>query len=196
MKHRRFLALSFTLIVGLLTSASSYANHGFSPAPTQHANPEAAQDNSGAQRRGVTRVTGSVSYTNTFFTAGVAQPLIVLEDQSGFVNRDRRFVIPAESQVLGTITSDFYTSPFTYSLSLPAVPSAAAHDVDHDGMAETGVMVFAVAYWTNTWGDPYLERRDQGGGGWSTAYASTKVSQDRDSYLEVIRGQISGLRSR
>jgi C-terminal processing protease CtpA/Prc len=189
MKHRRFLALSFTLIVGLLTSASSYASHGFSPATTQDSNSEAAQDVSGAQRHGVTRVTGSVSYTNTFFTAGVAQPLIVLEDQSGFVNRDRRFVIPAESQVLGTITSDFYTSPFTYSLSLPAVPSAAAHDVDHDGMAETGVMVFAVAYWTNTWGDPYLERRDQGGGGWSTAYASTKVSQDRDSYLEVFGGK-------
>ena len=51
------------------------------------------------------------------------------------------------------------------------------------------VMVFAIAYWTNTWGDPYLERRDQGGGGWSSAYASTKVSSNRDSYLEVYGGK-------
>jgi C-terminal processing protease CtpA/Prc len=50
-------------------------------------------------------------------------------------------------------------------------------------------MVFAVAYWTNTWGDPYLERRDQGGGGWSTAYASTKVSDDPNSYREVYGGK-------
>ncbi len=50
-------------------------------------------------------------------------------------------------------------------------------------------MVFAIAYWTNTWGDPYLERRDEGGGGWSSAYASTKVSVDRDTYLEVYGGK-------
>jgi len=77
--------------------------------------------------------------------------------------------------VLGKLTSDFYTSPFTYTLSLPTRPSGTLNDVDHDGQKDTGVMVFAVAYWTNTWGDPYLERRDQGGGGWSTAYASIKV---------------------
>ena len=50
-------------------------------------------------------------------------------------------------------------------------------------------MIFAVAYWTNTWGDPYLERRDQGGGGWSSAYASTRVSDNRDTYLEVYGGK-------
>ena len=46
-----------------------------------------------------------------------------------------------------------------------------------------------MAYWTNTWGDPFLERRDQGGGGWSGAYASTKVSDDPNSYLEVYGGK-------
>jgi C-terminal processing protease CtpA/Prc len=115
--------------------------------------------------------------------------VIILEDQGGFVTRDRKFVIPVESQVIGKITSDFYTSPFTYSLDLPGQPNGTLHDVDHDGKEETGVMVFAVAYWTNTWGDPYLERRDQGGGGWSSAYASTKVTDDRDFYLEVFGGK-------
>ncbi|MBI3738914.1 MAG: peptidase S41, partial [Chloroflexi bacterium] len=134
-------------------------------------------------------VTGDVTYTNTFFTEGVAEPEIILEDQGGFVTRDRKFLIPVQSQVIGEITSDFYKSPFTYSLSLPAEPNGTLHDVNHDGKTDTGVMVFAVAYWTNTWGDSYLERRDQGGGGWSTAYASTKVSEDRDTYREIYGGK-------
>ncbi len=134
-------------------------------------------------------ITGTVAYTNFFFTEGVAQPVIILEDQGGFVTRDRKFLIPVESQVIGEITSDFYTSPFTYSLSLPSEPNGTLHDVDHDNVNETGVMIFAVAYWTNTWGDPFLERRDQGGGGWSGAYASTKVSDDPNSYLEVYGGK-------
>ena len=142
-----------------------------------------------AQSSGPKTVTGTVTYTNPFFTEGVAQPVIILEDQGGFVTRDRKFLIPVESQVIGEITSDFYTSPFTYSLSLPEEPNGTLHDVDHDAADETGVMIFAAAYWTNTWGDPFLERRDQGGGGWSSAYASTKVSDDRNSYLEVYGGK-------
>ena len=143
---------------------------------------------------GPTTVTGKVTYTNSFFTRGVAEPIVILEDQSGFVKRNRDFVIPVESQVLGKITSDFYTSPFTYTVSLPVAPSGGLNDVDHDGQQDTGVMIFAVAYWTNTWGDPYLERRDQGGGGWSTAYASTRVSQASDSYLEVTAASTSCMR--
>jgi C-terminal processing protease CtpA/Prc len=134
-------------------------------------------------------VTGQVAYTNVFFTAGAAEPLIILEDQGGFVTRDRNFEISEQSQVIGQITSDFYHSPFSYSLTLPSEPRGSLHDVDHDGQTDQGVQVFAVAYWTNIWGDPYLELRDQGGGGWSSAYASTKVSDAADSYLEVYGGK-------
>lgn len=134
-------------------------------------------------------VTGEVTYTDLFFTMGVAEPVIILEDQGGFVTRDRKFQIPVESQVLAQITSDFYTSPFTYTLTLPAEPKGTLNDVDHDGEEDTGVMIFAVAYWTNTWGDPYLERRDLFGGGWSSAYATTRVSSDSDTFLEVYGGQ-------
>jgi C-terminal processing protease CtpA/Prc len=134
-------------------------------------------------------VTGKVTYTNVFFTAGVSQPEIILEDQGGFVTRNRNFEIPQQSQVIGDITSDFYTSPFSYSLTLPPTPHGTLHDVDHDGQVDQGVQVFAVAYWTNIWGGPLLEVRDQGGGGWSTAYASTRVSEAADSYLEVYGGK-------
>lgn len=138
---------------------------------------------------GAVAITGEVNYTNLFFTAGVAEPIIILEDQAGFVDRDRNFIFPPDSQVLGQITSDFYTSPFTYSLALPMVPKGSLRDVDQDGEEDTGLMIFAVAYWTNIWGDPYLEKRDQYGGGWSGAYASTLISDDRDTYLEVYGGK-------
>ncbi len=174
MRHRFFQMISIVVLVALLVSACA---------------PKAQPDVVIVKENGPTIVTGQVNYTNAFFTEGVAQPVIILEDQDGFVKRDRKFVIPVESQVIGEITSDFYISPFTYSLSLPAEPNGTLNDVDHDGVEEQGVMIFAVAYWTNTWGDPYLERRDQFGGGWSSAYASTKVTDDRDAYLEVYGGK-------
>ncbi len=181
MKSKLFQGLVLVLALSMILSAC---------APKATATPTPVTTEEPAQQEGgPTIVTGTVTYTNPFFTEGVAQPIVILEDQGGFVTRDRNFVIPVESQVIATITSDFYTSPFTYSLSLPEVPNGTLHDVDHDGVDETGVMVFAVAYWTNTWGDPFLEKRDQGGGGWSSAYASTKVSDDRDAYLEVYGGK-------
>jgi C-terminal processing protease CtpA/Prc len=179
MKRKLFQLLARLMIVGMLASACAPKAQTATPEVT----PEVAQES------GTKIVTGQVAYTNAFFTDGVAQPVIIIEDQSGFVMRDRKFVIPVESQVIGEITSDFYTSPFTYSLALPAEPNGKLNDVDHDGNKDTGVMIFAVAYWTNTWGDPFLERRDQFGGGWSSAYASTKVSDNRDTYLEVYGGK-------
>ncbi|NDJ61230.1 MAG: peptidase S41 [Chloroflexi bacterium] len=138
---------------------------------------------------GPVAITGEVTYTNTFFTAGVAQPLVILEDQAGFVDRDRGFLMPEESQVLGQITSDFFTSPFGYSISLPIEPQGSLRDVDNDGEEDTGVQVFAIAYWTNIFGGPVLEERDLFGGGWSTAYASTSVSSDPSAEGEIIGGK-------
>ena len=69
---------------------------------------------------GAVRITGSVNYTAPYFTIGVAQPLVILEDQAGFVDRNEHFLMPVESQTIGQITSDFFTSPFEYSLALPS----------------------------------------------------------------------------
>lgn len=132
---------------------------------------------------------GKVTYTNVFFTDGVSEPLVILEDQAGFIDRDEAFLFPPESQVLAQITSDFYTSPFTYSLALPIEPQGSLRDVDQNGEANTGVMVFAVAYWNNVFGDTLLEERDQFGGGWSTAYASTRISTALASENEVVGGK-------
>ncbi|MCB8984593.1 MAG: hypothetical protein H6659_12265 [Ardenticatenaceae bacterium] len=137
---------------------------------------------------GPVSITGVVTYTNPFFTLGVAEPVVILEDQAGFVDRNEHFLMPVESQALGQITSDFFESPFSYSLALPIEPQGSLRDVDNDGQTDTGVQVFAIAYWTNTFGDPYLEERDLSGGGWSTAYASTRISEDADKDREVVGG--------
>ncbi len=135
-------------------------------------------------------IKGELAYSNAFFTSGVDEPLIILEDQAGFVDRNERYIFPLESQALGQITSDFYTSPFSYSLSLPQAPSGGLRDVDNDGNEDTGLMVFAIAHWTNLFGDRLLEERDLcGGGGWSTGYASTRASAAVETKLEIIGGK-------
>ncbi len=50
-------------------------------------------------------------------------------------------------------------------------------------------MTFAPAYWSNTFGDPFLEKRDQGGGGWSSAFATTRIDTTASGNNEVIGGQ-------
>lgn len=134
-------------------------------------------------------VTGELHYTNAFFTSGVDDPLIILEDQAGFIDRDETYIIPLESQVRAQITSDYFTSPFSYSLSLPAAPRGGLRDVDNDDEDDIGVMVFAIAHWTNIFGGPLLDKCDQHGGGWSTAYASTRASDDPETRLEIIGGK-------
>ena len=157
--------------------------------------PDRAVINAGAalivnDEGGPISITGELHYTNAFFTSGVAEPLIILEEQTGFIDRDQYFIIPLESQVPGQITSDFFTSPFSYSLSLPLVPAGSLRDVDNDGADDSGVMVFAVAYWTNLFGGPLLDECDQYGGGWSTGYASTRASIDPATRGEIIGGKL------
>jgi C-terminal processing protease CtpA/Prc len=157
-----------------------------SPTP-EHAFPPAQVVN---DEGGPVHITGEVIYTNPFFTLGVAEPVIILEDQTGFVERNESYLMPVESQTLGQITSDFFVSPFSYSIALPIEPQGAFNDVDNDGREDTGLQIFAIAYWTNTFGDPFLEERDLFGGGWSTAYASTRVSEEAGTRREVLGGKL------
>jgi C-terminal processing protease CtpA/Prc len=138
---------------------------------------------------GPVSISGVMTYTNRTLMNGTAEPVVILEDQAGFVDRNQWFIMPVASQTLGQITSDFLTSPFSYTISLPIEPQGSYRDVDNDGEDDSGVQTYAVAYWTNTFGDPYLEERDLSGGGWSTAYVSTKLSDDASTEREIIGGK-------
>jgi C-terminal processing protease CtpA/Prc len=98
--------------------------------------------------------------------------------------------MPLASQTLGQITSDFFKSPFTYSVALPIEPQGTYRDVDLDDEVDEGIQIFAVAYWNNVFGDPFLEERDLSGGGWSTAYASTRIGEDAETEREIIGGKL------
>ena len=170
----------YVLLAGLLlaTSFSVAAQTDLVPAPILN------------DEGGTRAVYGEMSYTNPYLTDGVAEPLIILEDQAGFVDRDRDFTFSPESQVMGRLTSDFFASPVNYVLQLPFEPQGSLRDVDNDGEEDGGVQIFAVAFWTNIWGPPELEERDLGGGGWSTAYASTDTSNRSQTLNEIIGGQL------
>lgn len=177
--------LTFTLAISLLLPRPLQAQ---SSTPRENSTPTIPTTR--PDEGGPVLLTGEVVYTNPFFTLGIAAPLIILEDQAGFIDRDPSYLITPASQTLGQITSDFHESPFTYSLALPIEPQGDLRDVDQDGNEDIGVMVFAVAYWTNRFGDPFLEERDLFGGGWSTAYASTHVTAEVSRYREVIGGKL------
>lgn len=177
---------TISLLILVLTLAACGGSATTPAAPAGGFEPAAIVNEEG----GVVTITGELAYTYPFFTDGVAQPLVILEDQAGFIDRDRGYLMPLASQVMGQITSSFYESPFTYSISLPIVPQGGLRDVDQNGEENTGVLVFAPAYWTNTYGDPFLEKRDLGGGGWSTAYASTRTSEDAATAREYIGGKL------
>jgi C-terminal processing protease CtpA/Prc len=130
-------------------------------------------------------ISGDIPYTSPFFLNTIYQPFVLLEDQAGFVNRDREYHFPINAQVIGPVLIHEDDS-LTYSLQLPMVPQGQLVDVDNNLQTNRGVQIFAVAYWSNTWGDTFLEERD--GTGWSTAYASTVTDPANED--EVIGGTL------
>ncbi len=126
-------------------------------------------------------ITGSIPFTSPFFLDGIAEPYVLLEDESGFVTRDKEFVFPLASQAIGPVEL-VEDGLLRYTLPLPARPLGTLVDVDNDGESDSGLMVFAVAYWSNTWGDPFLEARD--GRGWSNAYTSARTDPYRQDEID------------
>ncbi len=137
-------------------------------------NPETADDNEPIL------VTGTIPFTSPFFISISSEPFVLLEDQAGFVARDKEFLFPLSGQSIGPVWQlDDQTMEF--SLSLPSVPQATLLDVDNDGNQDKGVMIFQIAFWSNTWGGPFLEERE--GSGWSGSYTSALTDPERDGEI-------------
>ncbi len=126
-------------------------------------------------------LSGEMPYTSPFFLDTIAEAFVMLEDQGGFVQRNLDFEFPLASQAIGPVEL-VDEDTVTFSLALPALPQGMQTDLDNDSESDAGVQVFAVAYWSNTWGGPFLEFRD--GTGWSNAYASTTTDADRDNEID------------
>jgi C-terminal processing protease CtpA/Prc len=189
-KHRLFLIGILTAIVSLgcqaITGIQRLPSTETSPAiPTPAATAtrlppipvEAGEENPDEP----VYIQGEIPYTSPFFLNTISEPFVLLEDEAGFVERDREFVFNLESQVVGPVIIN-PDDTLTYALALPTIPQGTMVDVDQNGENNPGVQVFAVAYWSNTWGGPFLEERD--GTGWSTAYASTITDPDNDDEIK------------
>jgi carboxyl-terminal processing protease len=187
MRHKR--SITGIILIVLLSSLACQAITGVSTTPTPTAVPpptttpllqipvEAGQDNP----QEPVFITGKIPFTSPFFLDTVYEAFVMLEDQGGFIQRDLEFEFPLVGQVIGPVEL-VDDDTLTYQLSLPAIPQGTLVDLDNNGEQNAGVLVFAVAYWSNTWGGPFLEARD--GTGWSTAYASTTTDPDRDYEID------------
>lgn len=191
-------SLTVIIIFALITLSCSTVTELFSPIPTLTSTPTAppptntptplppipvnpGEDNPDEP----VYITGDIPYTSPFFVSTISEPFVLLEDQAGFIDRNREFPFALAGQVLGPVEVHEDES-VTYALALPAIPQGTQIDVDNNGSKDAGVQVFAIAYWSNIWGGPFLEERD--GTGWSTAYVSTITDPERED--EIVGGRV------
>ncbi len=137
---------------------------------------------------GVQFIHGDAPYTFPYFRLFLPQPYIVLYDAAGIIDRNMSFIPSEESQVLGAITSDPFTSPFNYEMSLPYRGGGELRDLDNDGQTDSGVSVYVLTVTSNTWNGPFLELRDDFVTG---IIRSAEISNDVDRFLQVTRGWIA-----
>jgi len=189
-----FLISALMLLVLACSTLSSLPQAGLAtPTPTQTSTPaptptalrQIAIQPGKANPNEPVYITGNIPYSSPFFLNTISEPFVMLEDEAGFVKRDLQFQFPLSSQQLGPAELQ-PDKTLTYELALPSVPQGTSFDVDNNGKPDTGVQVFAIAYWSNTWGGPFLERRD--GTGWSTAYTSTIT--DPENKYEITGGTL------
>lgn len=183
MKTRLFIPISLLLLASLACASLNLgsAESGNPPAaslPTPIPNP--GQPVRGDENEPVV-ITGTIPFTSPFFLDGNAEPFVLLEDQTGFITRDLHFEFPKNGQTIGAVEL-VSSNMLSFTLPLPSVPQAILNDVDQNGREDKGVMVFQIAYWSNTWGDIFLEKRD--GTGWSGAYTSATVDPNREYEID------------
>ncbi|MBI4731799.1 MAG: peptidase S41, partial [Chloroflexi bacterium] len=160
-------------VFGLLVALSMLlAACGPKTTPT----PAAVEDNEPYQ------ITGTMDYTNAFIGMIFEEHAVALVDMYGFVIRDEEWEIPVASQTLGFMSMDEETMHAEYTLQLPARPTGQSADVDNNDQADTGVQIFAVAYWPNVYSGPYSEGDDRSRG-WVAGFASVTGDPERDDEI-------------
>jgi C-terminal processing protease CtpA/Prc len=135
------------------------------------------------------KITGNFDYSSVDYVLDErwVEPAVALVDMYGFVTRDQEWTIPVASQYLGYLKQDSANKTASYELWLPEKPEATLVDVDNNGKKDTGVQIFAVAWWDNTYGGIYAEGDDQARG-WPSFLASVKT--DEQQQYEVTGGML------
>src|SRR5690349_13891286 len=85
-----------------------------------------------AGARQLTELTGSFTYTNDIITTYYVEHAAALVDMYGFVHRDKEWLVPVDSQILGFMKLDEKSKSGEYHIQLPELPRAQFVDVNHD----------------------------------------------------------------
>lgn len=112
---------------------------------------------------GAAVATGEWAYTAAAVARHYLEPVAMLLDMSGPIQRDYTEWAPRSGQIIGVFTRPLAPAPTAYQVNLPVQPTGASVDVDNDGEEDAGVQVFAANLGTNLVGDSYLEQIEQGG---------------------------------
>lgn len=132
------------------------------------------------------QITGSVEVSNALIIeVYYFERFAILEDLTGFVQRDYEYEQPLEAQTLGPVMVN-EDGEFIYSLNLPAAPTNPFNDVDNNGEEDQGVQVWQIAMSANYFDDPFLGYNETAG--WSANYTSAKI--DSENKNEIIGGTL------
>ena len=144
--------------------------------------PEAAETNSEQP----VQITGTIEISNAIIVeVYFNQRFAMLEDLTGFVQRDYEYQQPLEAQILGPVMVT-EEGEFHFTLNLPAVPIYPFTDVDNDNEDDQGVQIWQIAMNANYIDDPFLGEDETGG--WSANYTSARI--DSENRNEIFGGVI------
>lgn len=150
--------------------------------PTPPPTPQPRVEASGDQP---VQLRGEIDLTSDIFVTYVVEYYAMLEDLTGFVQRDYEYEQPLDPQILGPVTVDDLGT-YSYLINLPAVPGSPFNDVDNNGSDDTGVQIWQVVFTGNLIGDPFLKENETGG--WSTVYTSALI--DSENKDELVGGKL------
>ncbi|MBS1250367.1 MAG: hypothetical protein MAG431_01961 [Chloroflexi bacterium] len=136
------------------------------------------------------QLTGQVEVSNALIVeVYFFERFAMLEDLTGFIQRDYEYEQPLEAQILGPVTAQETEEgevEFSYTLNLPAQPIYPLNDVDNDGEKDQGLQIWQIIMNANYIDDPFLGEDETGG--WSGSYTSTRI--DAENKNEIIGGKI------
>ncbi len=110
-------------------------------------------------------VTGEWAYTAAAIATHYLEPVAMLKDISGDIQRNYTEWVPRSGQIMGFLTRPLAPAPTAYQVNLPVQPTGASVDVDNDSEKDAGVQIFAPILGTNLVGDSYLGPIEQAGFG-------------------------------
>jgi C-terminal processing protease CtpA/Prc len=125
------------------------------------------------------QVTGTVEVSNALIVeVYYFQRFAMLEDLTGFVQRDYEYEQPLKAQILGPVTVS-EDGEFNFSINLPAMPISPFNDIDNDDQEDQGLQIWQVTMSANYFDDPFLNENETGG--WSANYTSARIdSENKD----------------